>query len=83
MHMLKLVLPLAGLLVVGQALASKASRATHGIPASAGQPSARAGVHPVAPLDRIGGRNAQAPSAVPGGALPPGIVNKHRYTNSH
>lgn len=68
MHILKLVLPLAGLLMAGQALAHKAWQATP----SAGSPSrlapAQTDTNPAALLEGMSGRGVQATSALPGTA---------------
>ena len=59
MHMLKLVLPLAGLLMTGQALAHKASHATAARPAALGSLQVQSGGIPAALLDGVGGRSVR------------------------
>ena len=51
MHQLKLVLPLAGLLIAGQALAHKAPHVTTGAPAPARLALVQAGASPAALID--------------------------------
>ena len=83
MHMLKLVLPLAGVLMANQALAHKASQPMPGVTAPTGSTLAKVRFQPGAPLDSPGGRSAQAMSAMPAAALRAVIGKKHTYTHSH
>jgi len=83
MYLLKLVLPLAGLLVAGQALAHKASRA---MPPAAGyaRPAlAQAGAPPAALLGGVGGRSAKVASAMPVTSHRGASGKTHGYTRSH
>jgi len=83
MYISKLVLPLAGLPAVGQAMADKALRALPGALAPAGPMPSKAGVRHGAPLESVGGRVAKALSAMTSAAVPAAIGNKHRYTHAH
>ena len=83
MHMLKLVLPLAGLLIAGQTLAHKASHAAATVRATIASPMAQSGSIPAALLDGVGGRSAQAASAVPATDTAEATGKKHRYTHFH
>lgn len=65
MHMLKLVLPLTGLLMAGQALAHKASHATATRPATVGPLSVQSGNIPAALLDGVGGRSVRPAAGMP------------------
>lgn len=83
MHQLKLVLPLAGLLVAGQALAHKASHASTANQASARSPLVQPGSIPAVLLDGADGRGARATAGLPATATAQAIVQRHRYTRSH
>lgn len=74
MHQLKLVLPLAGLLIAGQALAHKAPRLTIGAPASAGMSAVQAGASPAALLDGVRGGRVRGTSETPAAATAEAIV---------
>lgn len=71
MHILKLALPLAGLLVAGQAMAHKASHASTTIVAPTHQTASRTDTDPAALLDEVGGRGVQGTFAMPGMAPAP------------
>jgi acyl-CoA reductase-like NAD-dependent aldehyde dehydrogenase len=83
MHILKLVLPLAGLLLAGQGLAHKASRATPTTAATAMTAAARRTAIPPSLLDGVAGRHPQAASPTAAMDLPPPAFWKHGYTKSH
>jgi hypothetical protein len=83
MHILKLVLPLAGLLLADQGLAHKAS---HAMPIAAGTAmtaTAQRGSIPPALLDGVAGRHPQATSPTAAMELPLPPFRKHGYTKSH
>jgi hypothetical protein len=83
MHQLKLVRPLAGLLMAGQALAHKASHATNTVPASTRPTLQQSGSIPAALLDRVGGRGVRATTGLPAAAAAEATGKNHRYTLSH
>jgi hypothetical protein len=66
MHILKLALPLAGLLVAGQALAHKASQAGTAVLPSARTPAPRIDTEPASLLGEVSGRSLHAASAPDG-----------------
>jgi hypothetical protein len=74
MHLLKLVLPLAGLLMASQALAYKASHAMAATPATARSPLVRSVNIPAAPVDGVGGRSIRTSAGVPTPAAVEAIV---------
>lgn len=65
MHMLKLVLPLTGLLMAGQALAHKASHAAATRPATVGPLQVRSGNIAAALLDGVAGRSVRLTAGMP------------------
>src|SRR5690349_9900298 len=71
MHILKLVLPLAGLLMAGQALAHKVSRAGVAALGSTHPAASRIDTDPTALLDEVSGRGVQGTSVLPGMAPVP------------
>lgn len=83
MHQLKLVLPLAGLLIAGQALAHKAPHVTTGAPASARLPLVQAGASPATLLDGVRGRSVRGTAEIPAAAATEAIGKSYRYTRSH
>jgi len=77
MHILKLVLPLAGLLMAGQALAHKGSH-TIATAASPTRPATgQIDTNPTALLDEMSGRSVQGTSALPGMAPVPAPVKSN------
>ncbi|SEI58729.1 hypothetical protein [Frateuria terrea] len=66
MHILKLALPLAGLLVSGQALAHKALHAGTNIMQPTRLAASRTDTSPTALLGEVSGRGVQGTSALPG-----------------
>lgn len=83
MHILKLVLPLAGLLLAGQGLAHKAPRTMPTTAATTVTATAQRGSIPPALLDGVAGRH-------PPGTSPTAVMEvlqpsswKHGYTKSH
>ncbi|MGN2252867.1 hypothetical protein ACFWZ4_05790 [Frateuria sp. GZRe12] len=68
MHQLKLVLPLAGLLIAGQALAHKAPHGMTGAQASAGPALVQAVARPAALLDGVRGRSVRGTPETPAAA---------------
>ncbi|UGB46046.1 hypothetical protein LQ772_01705 [Frateuria edaphi] len=83
MHQLKLVLPLAGLLIAGQALAHKAPHVTTGAPAPARLALVQAGASPAALIDGVRGRSVRGTSETPAAATAQAIGKSYRYTHSH
>ena len=71
MHILKLALPLAGLLMASQALAHKASHADAAPVAPTRPAVSRIDTDPTALLDAVSGRGVQGTSALPGMAPVP------------
>lgn len=65
MHMLRLVLPLAGLLMASQSLAHKASHAAATRPATVGPLQVQSGNIPAALLDGVGGRSMRPTAGMP------------------
>lgn len=71
MHILKLALPLAGLLMAGQALAHKASHASTTTEAPTRAAASRIDTNPAALLEEVSGRGVQGTSEMPGMAPVP------------
>jgi hypothetical protein len=69
MQILKLLLPLAAVLMAGQALAHKAPRAVPGAPATVRLSPAQTDTSPAAMLDSIGGHVTQSAMPVSGPML--------------
>jgi hypothetical protein len=71
MQILKLALPLAGMLMAGQALAHKASHTSAATVEPTRPTASRIDTDPTALLDEMGGRSVQGTSALPGAAPAP------------
>jgi hypothetical protein len=82
MHILKLALPLGGLLIAGQAMAHKALHVAPTPVAPARLAPAQTDTNPAALLDGIGGRGTQGMSATPG-ILPQEPPEKSAETSRH